>query len=138
MQNKYLHYPVHALSGGNKKKLSIAVANLGSPRMLLLDECTSGIDPVSAELVINYLLTLEPRQGLLFASHRIDECTRVCGRVVMLDQGRRLIDTDVRAFDDMANLFYQVDVVMPKSTKKRAAIATTKSSKTLSEEIRDR
>ena len=42
MPKKYQHYLVQSLSGGNKKKLSVAVANVGHPPLLAMDECTSG------------------------------------------------------------------------------------------------
>ena len=42
MPKKYQHYLVQSLSGGNKKKLSVAVANVGNPPLLAMDECTSG------------------------------------------------------------------------------------------------
>ena len=42
MPRKYQHYLVQSLSGGNKKKLSVAVANVGNPPLLAMDECTSG------------------------------------------------------------------------------------------------
>ena len=110
---KYQHYPVHALSGGNKKKLLVHLANVGAPRLLLLDECTTGVDPASAERLVDFLSSLDPSQGLVFSSHRIDECVRVCSRALMLHTGRKLFDGPMGAFDRLASIFYQVDVTLP-------------------------
>lgn len=108
-----MHYLVHALSGGNKKKLSVAIANIASPSFLAMDECTSGVDPVAADRIVAYLRELKDHQGLLFASHRIDECISVCDRVLILAEGSAYFDGSVHAFDELASLFYQVDLVLP-------------------------
>jgi hypothetical protein len=71
------------------------------------------VDPLAAERIVRYLRDLEPSQGLLFASHRIDECISTCNRVVMLVEGRVYFDGSVHAFDQLASLFYQVDLVLP-------------------------
>lgn len=62
---------------------------------------------------MRYLKDLNPTQGLLFASHRIDECISTCNRVVMLVEGRVYFDGSVHAFDQLAGLFYQADIVLP-------------------------
>lgn len=121
---RYLHYPAHALSGGNKKKLLVHVANAGTPRLLLLDECTTGVDPVSAERLVDHLSTLDPSQGLLFASHRIDECVRVCTRAIMLYEGQKHFDGPMTAFDSIASEFYQVDLVRDARAAATATYAT--------------
>jgi ABC-type lipoprotein export system ATPase subunit len=88
--DRYLDYPCQSLSGGNKKKVAVALANLFRPSLLLLDEPTSGVDPVAADQIIRMLLPQtqtqpggEPQQpqqqqqlqqrpqGILFASHRM-------------------------------------------------------------------
>lgn len=107
---RYLDYPVRTLSGGNKKKLLVLLAKMGRPSLLLLDECTSGVDPVAAEAIVASLGRLDASQSLLFASHRLDECLAICGRVLMLHRGQAYFDGPMEAFDDIAQLFYQVDV----------------------------
>ncbi len=145
---KYKNYLVQSLSGGNKKKLAVALANVGCPALLAMDECTSGVAPAAAERIVRYLKhidhqphqphpvhpahqTLTPQgtqgsqgsqgsasnnkggaQGLLFASHRIEECVSTCSRVVLLVEGAVYFDGSVLAFDELASLFYQVDVVL--------------------------
>jgi ABC-2 type transport system ATP-binding protein len=107
---KYARYPVRALSGGNKKKLALLLARLTTPALLLLDECTSGVDPIAAEAIVRQLYTLRPHQAVLFTSHRIDECIDVCDRVVMLCDGSVVFDGPTSAFESLSTQFYQVDV----------------------------
>ena len=73
----------------------------------------AGVDPLAAERIVRYLKDLDPAQGLLFASHRIDECVSTCNRVLMLVEGSVYFDGSVHAFDQLASLFYQVDLVLP-------------------------
>jgi ABC-type multidrug transport system ATPase subunit len=107
---KYAKYPVHALSGGNKKKLALLLARLTSPALLLLDECTSGVDPIAAEAIVQQLHSLRPHQSMLFTSHRVDECIDICNRVVMLSGGRTVFDGPTSSFESLSTQFYQVDV----------------------------
>lgn len=117
---KYLNYPVHALSGGNKKKLAVAIANIGDPDLLLLDECSTGVDPLAADKIISYLqkklVVPHSNQSLLFASHRIDECSTLCDRVVILHRGQVFFDGGMQAFELIATKFFQVDVILSNSS----------------------
>jgi ABC-type multidrug transport system ATPase subunit len=123
MDSKYLSYPVLALSGGNKKKLSIVLANMHTPAALLLDECTTGIDPEAADRVLEYLnANLASEQGLLFASHRVDECVLTCDKIVVLCEGRAVLHGPIRDFYDMATEFYLLDLRVINRTRSLSAI----------------
>lgn len=111
IDEKYLSYPIRALSGGNKKKLSILLSNMHSPRALLLDECTTGIDPHAAERVLDYLSkNVTDQQGLLFASHRVEECVTVCDKIIVMCDGQIALDGPIHKFYEMASEFYLVDI----------------------------
>lgn len=111
MEEKYLHYPIRSLSGGNKKKLSLMVANMHHPKALLLDECTTGIDPDAAEKVLEYLRDhLTDEQSMLFSSHRVEECVDVCDKIIVLCDGNIVLDGPIKRFYDMASEFYMVDI----------------------------
>jgi ABC-type multidrug transport system ATPase subunit len=110
LPRKYFSYTIKSLSGGNKRKLAVVLSNINAPSLLLLDEPSSGVDPAAAERIVQYLCDLPAAQGLLFASHRLDECLRVCGRVLMLLGGRKQFDGPMAALDSVSDLFYQVDV----------------------------
>ena len=93
--------------------------------MLLLDECTTGVDPLAAAKIVEFLKhQLQPHQGLLFASHRIDETISVCNKVLLLFRGQKYIDGDIRSFNEVAFKFYQVDVAVAASTAARVSGTT--------------
>ena len=110
---KYNRHQVSALSGGNKKKLSLILANMAQPSLLLLDECTTGLDPLAGQTALNYLKSCSSnRQGMLFSSHRIDECLQICTRIIMMHKGKLIFDGSASLFDRLACEFFQVDVYM--------------------------
>ena len=117
LSNKYNQYPIYALSGGTKKKLSLLLANLHHPKLLLLDECTTGIDPISSTSIIDYLQhninyesNVNKSQGLLFTSHRVDEAFTLCNEIIMLIDGQIFMKCPSIAFIDLIHRYYQVDV----------------------------
>jgi len=83
--------PVASLSGGMKQKLALALALLGDPPILLLDEPTANLDAQTQRDLVQRLLELK-RQGrtLVFTSHRWGEVRLLADRVVYLDQGRQV------------------------------------------------
>ncbi|MEK7681998.1 MAG: ABC transporter ATP-binding protein, partial [Chloroflexota bacterium] len=80
---------VRALSGGMKQRLALAVALLGDPPVLLLDEPTANLDASGREAFIGLLKTLKSEgKTLVLTSHRFSEVEALCDRVVALNQGR--------------------------------------------------
>ena len=78
-------------SGGMLRRLNIAAGLLGSPRLLVLDEPTAGVDPQSRYAILDTLMTLSlGGTALLYTTHLIDEAERVCDRIGVLDEGRLL------------------------------------------------
>lgn len=84
--------PASQLSGGMKQKLGLATALVHKPRVLLLDEPTGGVDPVTRQdfwqLIIR--LVAQERVGVLVSTPYMDEATR-CGHVAILSEGRMLM-----------------------------------------------
>jgi ABC-type multidrug transport system ATPase subunit len=127
LPKKYLPYAIKSLSGGNKKKLSVVLSNLNSPSLLLFDEPSSGVDPAAAERIISYLANLPPHQAMIFASHRLDECLRICRRVFMLYGGRIQFDGDMTILDSISDLFYQIDVSLVSKVIKDGDLSSPRS-----------
>jgi ABC-2 type transport system ATP-binding protein len=95
---------VSELSGGMKRRLELARALLHDPRLLLLDEPTTGLDEVSFQRVWERILQLRASHGtsVLVATHRAEEAA-LCDRVAVLDQGRLVAcDTPQALIDRLA------------------------------------
>lgn len=75
------------LSGGQMQRLSIALALVGQPQVVILDELTTGLDPVARRRVWSTIEALHDQTAIL-VSHAMDEVDRLCDRVALIDAGR--------------------------------------------------
>jgi lipooligosaccharide transport system ATP-binding protein len=80
---------VEPLSGGMKRRLTIARALINNPDLIILDEPTTGLDPQARHLLWDRLYRLK-REGatLIITTHYMDEAEQLCDRLVVMDQGR--------------------------------------------------
>jgi lipooligosaccharide transport system ATP-binding protein len=89
---------VEPLSGGMKRRLTIARALVNEPEMVLLDEPTTGLDPQARHLVWERLFRLK-QQGvtLVLTTHYMDEAEQLCDRLVVMDGGKIVAEGSPRA-----------------------------------------
>ena len=89
---------VDPLSGGMKRRLTIARALVNEPEIVLLDEPTTGLDPQARHLVWERLFRLK-QQGvtLVLTTHYMDEAEQLCDRLVVMDGGRIVAEGSPRA-----------------------------------------
>ncbi len=87
------HQMIDELSGGMRRRLLIARAMLHDPRILVLDEPTTGLDPQARLLVWDKLAMLKSRGiTILLTTHYMDEAAHLCDRLVVIDQGNILVE----------------------------------------------
>jgi len=97
------------LSGGMKRRLSLARALVNDPRLLLLDEPTTGLDPQARHLMWERLqLLLQQGKSILLTTHFMDEAERLCTRLLVLDHGRKIAEGKPR---DLIAQHLEPDVV---------------------------
>lgn len=81
--------PVTELSGGTKRKISVSIAFMGMPKVILLDEPSNGVDASSRKFVWNLIdNAVQSGSTVLMSSHCMDECESVCNRVGFLVDGQ--------------------------------------------------
>ncbi|XP_071529902.1 phospholipid-transporting ATPase ABCA3-like [Panulirus ornatus] len=80
--------PSSTYSGGNRRKLSTAMALVGSPPLVFLDEPTSGVDPVSRRRVWTAISqAISNGQSVVLTSHSMEECEALCSRIIIMSRG---------------------------------------------------
>jgi lipooligosaccharide transport system ATP-binding protein len=81
------------LSGGMKRRLSLARALVNDPELLLLDEPTTGLDPQARHLMWERLQTLTSQgKSILLTTHFMDEAERLCHRLLVMDHGKKIAE----------------------------------------------
>jgi energy-coupling factor transporter ATP-binding protein EcfA2 len=99
-----LDRPTHELSGGEQQRVALGAALAGRPRLLLLDEPTSQLDPVAGDELIALLRRLNEEHDttILLAEHRLERCLSSADRVIALRDGRIAHDGPPRGFLEWA------------------------------------
>ena len=100
---------VEALSGGMRRRLTIARSLLNEPEILLLDEPTTGLDPQARHVLWDRLFRLK-QQGvtLILTTHYMDEAEQLCDRLVVMDKGRIVAEGSPR---DLINRYSTREVL---------------------------
>jgi len=93
--------PFAAFSSGMKQRLALARGLIAEPEVLILDEPTRALDPIACDELTELILSRihqGSRKTLLIATHRIEEATKLCNKVAVIDKGR------LKAFDRIEDL----------------------------------
>jgi lipooligosaccharide transport system ATP-binding protein len=89
---------IRELSGGMQRRLTIARALLNRPRLLILDEPTTGLDPQVRHLIWNKLRELkEMGVTVLLTTHYMEEAFQICDRIIIMDKGKKILEGNPRS-----------------------------------------
>ncbi len=87
------HTAVSKFSGGMKRRLNLIAAMLHHPRLLILDEPTSGVDVQSRSMILAYMRKLQAEGvTIVYSSHLLDEAQKVCSQFAIIDEGRLITE----------------------------------------------
>jgi ABC-2 type transport system ATP-binding protein len=101
---KFRNALVRTFSGGMRRRLEIARGLVHSPKIMFLDEPTTGLDPVSRTNVWEMIRALRSKSGLtiLLTTHYMDEADKLCDRIAIVDHGKlAALDTPTRLKDSI-------------------------------------
>uniref|UniRef100_A0A4W2DWU2 ABC transporter domain-containing protein n=1 Tax=Bos indicus x Bos taurus TaxID=30522 RepID=A0A4W2DWU2_BOBOX len=80
---------IYTYSGGNKRRLSTAIALMGKPSVIFLDEPSTGMDPVARRLLWNAVTrTRESGKAIIITSHSMEECDALCTKLAIMVKGK--------------------------------------------------
>ena len=90
---------VKELSGGQKQRFSVATTLINQPRIIFLDEPTTGLDPQGIIDMRNLILRLknEQKKTIILSSHNLSEVELICNRMVIIHKGKSIVEGEVHA-----------------------------------------
>jgi len=100
-------YPVRkqklgTFSGGMRQRFGVAVALLGNPKLIIVDEPTAGLDPAERVRFLNLLSEIGENSVVLLSTHIVEDVEELCSRMAIIDRGEILLEAEpLRAMDEM-------------------------------------
>jgi len=89
-------------SGGMRQRFGVAVALLGNPKLMIVDEPTAGLDPAERVRFLNLLSELGENSVVLLSTHIVEDVSELCTRMAIIDRGEILLEAEpLRAVDDL-------------------------------------
>jgi ABC-2 type transport system ATP-binding protein len=89
-------------SGGMKQRFGVAVALLGNPRLMIVDEPTAGLDPAERVRFLNLLSELGENSVVLLSTHIVEDVSELCTRMAIIDRGEILLEAEpLAAIEEM-------------------------------------
>ncbi|HEX6588082.1 MAG TPA: ABC transporter ATP-binding protein [Longimicrobiales bacterium] len=95
-------------SGGMKQRFGVAVALLGNPKLMIVDEPTAGLDPAERVRFLNLLSELGENSVVLLSTHIVEDVTELCTRMAIIDQGEILLEAEpLRAVEQLRDRIWR-------------------------------
>jgi ABC-2 type transport system ATP-binding protein len=95
-------------SGGMKQRFGVAVALIGNPKLLIVDEPTAGLDPAERVRFLNLLSELGENSVVLLSTHIVEDVSELCTRMAIIDKGEILLEAEpVRAMHDLGGRIWR-------------------------------
>src|SRR5689334_4815610 len=95
-------------SGGMRQRFGIALALLGNPKLLIVDEPTAGLDPAERVRFLNLLSELGQNSIVILSTHLVDDVVELCTRMAIIDKGRILLEAEpLRAVAQMEGTVWE-------------------------------
>ena len=96
--------PINTLSRGYRQRVGVAQALLGSPRVLILDEPTNGLDPTQTQHMRDLIQALAENATVILSTHIMQEVDAICDRVLILSTGKLVVDQRLDALRSAGHL----------------------------------
>jgi len=116
-------------SGGMKQRFGVAVALLGGPKLMIVDEPTAGLDPAERVRFLNLLSELGEHSVVILSTHIVEDVTELCTRFAIIDRGRILLESEpARAVADLRGRLWRRVVSRSEleTLERDAAVISTK------------
>ena len=117
---KFINYKSKELSGGMKRRLSVAISLVSEPKIIFLDEPSTGLDPENRRQLWDILSKLKGKKALILTTHSMEEADVLCNRIAIVNNGiLRCVAPQVRLKSIYGGGYHlQIKCLKQKSSKK--------------------